>query len=773
MKKQIFAIFLSLCLMIGMFSVTAFAADAVASIGDATYETLSQAITAAANGAEITLLQETTENITVAADKNITINLNNNTLTGRVDNKGTLTLKKGIVNYVLEKNGTSSAISNSGTLVVEECTVNCSGAKGVYGIYNQLEGNATVRSTNINAKTPLQNYSATSVMTVESGTFTSTSTSYADYVFKNTGTAYVGTKGAAADSVKFIADAEEYVKGINNAGTMYVYAATVSANKGIVNGEPGTLYIGEAESTTVNVTVNVDGYSDAYAIDNAGTATVYGGNYTGVSAFHNYYCGTAYLYGGTFQDKLQLDGDTNGVYGVYNEGVMTIGKENASNSLITINSTVEKRFCIYNYGSYANLIVNSGTISSDKNNSYGIYNGKGSELTVNGGTISSPYMGIANSNSSVVINDVHIKNAKYALYSWSGTVEAKGGEYSSRPYDEYIAEGYNVLEQDDTTYPYIIGKGVNITLQGGDGGDTSATVLLDTNKITEITVPTRTGYIFAGWTIEENNEEKVLINEEGNLMPNVEGYTDEEGNWIAESGVTLYALWEEDFRTITFYANDGTETAKTQNVLNGVEATLDENTFERTGHIFEGWATTQDGTVTYTDQQAVTVTENTDLYAVWISIDPPTITTTTLEDGRVGKEYSQELTATGDEPIEWSIKEGTSLPEGLTLEGNIISGTPTEKGTFTFTVVAENEGGAAEQELSITIKAKSFGGNNKPDKDDKDDKVESNKQENETNPNTGVNIFAANGSGYIGLGLGIFATGLIGKIIKSHRRNRA
>ena len=81
----------------------------------------------------------------------------------------------------------------------------------------------------------------------------------------------------------------------------------------------------------------------------------------------------------------------------------------------------------------------------------------------------------------------------------------------------------------------------------------------------------------------------------------------------------------------------------------------------------------------------------------------PTITTTTLTDGTVGTSYSQTLTATGTAPITWSIAEGSSLPTGLSLNGNTISGTPTTAGTYSFTVTASNSGGSDSEQLSITI----------------------------------------------------------------------
>lgn len=92
---------------------------------------------------------------------------------------------------------------------------------------------------------------------------------------------------------------------------------------------------------------------------------------------------------------------------------------------------------------------------------------------------------------------------------------------------------------------------------------------------------------------------------------------------------------------------------------------------------------------------------------------PPVITTTTLQGGKVGEAYSQTLAATGTAPITWSIDSG-SLPAGLALSGNTISGTPATAGTFTFTVKATNSAGSDTKELSIVIQAASVGPNPDP-----------------------------------------------------------
>ncbi|MBU0702204.1 T9SS type A sorting domain-containing protein [bacterium] len=82
---------------------------------------------------------------------------------------------------------------------------------------------------------------------------------------------------------------------------------------------------------------------------------------------------------------------------------------------------------------------------------------------------------------------------------------------------------------------------------------------------------------------------------------------------------------------------------------------------------------------------------------------PLNITTTSLPSGTISTRYQTTLTATGGTtPYTWSYS--GSLPSGLTLAANtgLISGTPTQSGSFTFTAqVTNNVGSSASKELSI------------------------------------------------------------------------
>lgn len=137
---------------------------AVAKIGETTYAKLSDAVTAAAEGDTVTLRKDTTEDVVV--DKNITLDLGGNTLTGTNTKKITLTIAKNATatvkngsvkgtssNYTIQNNGTatfetltatagntdSSMIDNSGTL-----TINSGEYSGGLNVVKSEEGSTLV-----------------------------------------------------------------------------------------------------------------------------------------------------------------------------------------------------------------------------------------------------------------------------------------------------------------------------------------------------------------------------------------------------------------------------------------------------------------------------------------------------------------------------------------------------------------------------------------------------------------------------------------------------
>jgi hypothetical protein len=83
-----------------------------------------------------------------------------------------------------------------------------------------------------------------------------------------------------------------------------------------------------------------------------------------------------------------------------------------------------------------------------------------------------------------------------------------------------------------------------------------------------------------------------------------------------------------------------------------------------------------------------------------------TITTTSMPSGNVGTAYSAALNATGGStPYTWALISG-SVPPGLTLNGNVLSGTPTTAGSYVLQVrVTDSAAATATQTFTITIGA--------------------------------------------------------------------
>ena len=81
----------------------------------------------------------------------------------------------------------------------------------------------------------------------------------------------------------------------------------------------------------------------------------------------------------------------------------------------------------------------------------------------------------------------------------------------------------------------------------------------------------------------------------------------------------VYSSTARVFRTITFHANDGTDSTAAQTLEVGVDTQLNANTFVRENYAFTVWNTVPDGTgATYADQGAVLELDgDLDLYAQW------------------------------------------------------------------------------------------------------------------------------------------------------------
>ena len=221
-----------------------------------------------------------------------------------------------------------------------------------------------------------------------------------------------------------------------------------------------------------------------------------------------------------------------------------------------------------------------------------------------------------------------------------------------------------------------------------------------------LTAGDRPGYIFVNWTaspalaITNANQPNASFTVPANDVTIT-------ANWVVDESIERFAV------TIT---NNPPGVAVGQSgageYVQG--ATVPLVAGDRVGYDFVNWTATPAVAITNANEPNASFTMPGNAVAVTANWEeeeeepeeptPPVITTTSLPNGAVGQLYTATLAATGSTPIAWSIETG-DLPSGLSLNGTtgVISGTPTNTGTSTFTVRAENEYDYDTRQFSIVI----------------------------------------------------------------------
>ena len=116
---------------------------------------------------------------------------------------------------------------------------------------------------------------------------------------------------------------------------------------------------------------------------------------------------------------------------------------------------------------------------------------------------------------------------------------------------------------------------------------------------------------------------------------------------------------------------------------------------------------TQAGAFSFTVQASNSAGSAQKLFTILVpfsEVRQPKITTDFLNTGYTASPYGFKLTASGTTPLTWSLAQGSSLPDGLTLtESGYIYGTPSTADTTDFTVFVSNSAGTASKDFSITV----------------------------------------------------------------------
>lgn len=113
------------------------------------------------------------------------------------------------------------------------------------------------------------------------------------------------------------------------------------------------------------------------------------------------------------------------------------------------------------------------------------------------------------------------------------------------------------------------------------------------------------GSVFEGW-----------YDQNGKLLSTERRYEPKTVNGLYEGG-SYVAYFHAKQYTLRFDANGGEGTMKDLTYTHGQDQSLTKCGFTRSGYAFLGWATEANGGVAYHDQQSLSITQDTTLYAVW------------------------------------------------------------------------------------------------------------------------------------------------------------
>ena len=119
------------------------------------------------------------------------------------------------------------------------------------------------------------------------------------------------------------------------------------------------------------------------------------------------------------------------------------------------------------------------------------------------------------------------------------------------------------------------------------------------------TATTVSGSVFEGWY----DQYGTLLSKAPNYKPRLVNDLYEGGSYVAYFHAQQY--------TLHFNANGGEGTMGDLTYTHGQDQSLTKCGFTRAGYAFLGWAMAADGKVAYHDQQSLSITQDTTLYAVW------------------------------------------------------------------------------------------------------------------------------------------------------------
>ena len=181
--------------------------------------------------------------------------------------------------------------------------------------------------------------------------------------------------------------------------------------------------------------------------------------------------------------------------------------------------------------------------------------------------------------------------------------------------DLNIYAKYNGIDMfpDGTMYASTSLIIVSYNANGGSGAPVNQLKYYGKTLTLSSTIPTRTGYIFKGWSASQTA---------------TSASWSAGGSYTKNDPIILYAVWEAVTYAVSYDANGGFGAPGSQTKTHGQDLTLSTVVPTRTNYTFKGWGTSASATsVTYSAGGTYSTDEAITLYAVWeLAYVPPRIT---------------------------------------------------------------------------------------------------------------------------------------------------
>ncbi|MCR4994715.1 MAG: InlB B-repeat-containing protein [Bacteroidales bacterium] len=282
----------------------------------------------------------------------------------------------------------------------------------------------------------------------------------------------------------------------------------------------------------------------------------------------------------------------------------------------------------YTFKEWNSKADGSGTVYTDKQTVKNLTAVRDEVITMYAQWTPNPYQVAFNANNgtgSMANEDFVYDTAKnltenvftrrgYTFEGWNTQADGNGDSYADKASVKNLTAELNGIV-DLYAQWQVITYTISYDLAGGSVATANPTEFTVETETFTLVNPTRTGYIFDGWTGYDLSEANKTVT-------------------IAKGSIdnrSYVANWTPITYQIAFHANNGTGTMANQVFTYDVAQALTQNIFTRTGYTYEGWNTKADGSGTpYTDKQELlnlTAENGTviDVYAQW-QIIPYTVT---------------------------------------------------------------------------------------------------------------------------------------------------